>query len=47
MIKELYQNQKMKGKVLFEIPESATGLKIQYDFGNLMIGTKLASWVIA
>jgi hypothetical protein len=47
MIKELYQNQKMKGKVLFEVPESATGLKIQYDFGNLFIGVKLATWEIS
>ncbi len=46
MIKQLYQNQKMRGKVLFEIPDSATGLKIQYDFGNLLIGTKLASWTM-
>jgi len=47
MIKELYQNQKMKGKVLFEVPESAIGLKIQYDFGNLFIGVKLATWEIS
>ncbi len=46
IFKELYKNQKMKGKVLFEVPESAGGLKIQYDFGNLFIGTKLASWII-
>lgn len=35
MIKELYQNQKMRGKILFEIPENARDLKLQYDFGNL------------
>ncbi len=44
MIKELYQNQKMRGKVLFEVPEDAKGLKIQYDFGSLFTGVKLASW---
>lgn len=44
--KELYQNQKMKGKILFEVPENANGLKLQYDFGNLFIGTKLASWLL-
>jgi hypothetical protein len=44
MFKELYQNQKMKGKILFEIPEEAKGLKLQYDFGSLFTGVKLASW---
>ncbi len=46
VIKELYQNQKMKGKILFEIPENAKNIKLQYDFGNLFFGTKLASWSI-
>jgi hypothetical protein len=44
MLKELYQNQKMEGKMLFEIPEDAKGLKLQYDFGSLFTGVKLASW---
>jgi len=44
MFKELYQNQKMKGKVLFKVPEDAKGLKIQYDFGSLFTKVKLASW---
>jgi len=46
MFKELYQNQKMRGKLLFKIPEDAQNLKLQYDFGNLLTGTKLASWSI-
>lgn len=46
IFKELYQNQKMRGKVLFEAPENAKDLKLQYDFGNLFLGTKLASWTI-
>lgn len=44
--KELYNNQKMKGKILFEIPESSQKVKLQYDFGNLFTETKLASWSI-
>lgn len=44
--KELFQNQKMRGKVLFEVPEKAQNLRLQYDFGNLFTGTKLASWPI-
>lgn len=44
MFKELYPNQKMKGKVLFKVPEEAKGLKIQYDFGSLFTEVKLASW---
>ena len=46
MIKKLYQNQKMRGKILFEVPEDTHNLKLLYDFGNLFIGTKLASWSI-
>jgi hypothetical protein len=46
LFKQLYQNQKMRGKILFEIPENASGLKLHYDFGNLFIGTKLATWII-
>jgi len=46
MFKELYKNQKTKGKLLFEIPKGATGLEVLYDFGNLFIGTKLAKWEI-
>jgi len=44
MFKELYQNQKVRGKVLFEVSENSTGLKILYDFGDLLVGTKLAIW---
>lgn len=44
--KELYNNQKMKGKILFEIPENSQKVKLQYDFGNLFTETKLASWSI-
>ena len=46
LFKELYQNQKMRGKVLFEVPEYASGLKLQCDFGDLLVGTKLATWKI-
>ncbi len=44
IMKELYKNQKMRGKILFEVPESAKDLKIIYDFGDLLVGPKLASW---
>ena len=46
IFQELFQGQKMKGKVIFKIPESATGLKLNYDFGNVVTGTKLATWEI-
>jgi hypothetical protein len=42
--KELYPNQKVKGKILFIIPKYATGLKIYYNFGNLWTGTNLVYW---
>lgn len=37
----IYQNQKSRGKVLFEVPETAQNLKLQYDFD-----TKRVSWLI-
>lgn len=40
----LYPQQKSKGKILFEIPEDSTDLKIQYNFGSFDV--KLASWNI-
>ncbi len=44
---ELYRNQKVRGKILFErFPKDATGLKILYDFGGLFTGPKLASWSV-
>jgi len=46
VLKELYPNRKIKGKVIFEVPEGATGLKVHYDFGDIITGPKLATWVI-
>ena len=42
----MYPGERTRGKILFEIPESATGLKIQYDFGDFFTGVKLATWKI-
>lgn len=44
--KELYKTQKMRGKILFEVPQNAKNLKLYYDFGNLFSGINLASWPI-
>ena len=44
LMQELYKDQIMTGWVMFEVPEDATGLKVQYDFGSVWSGTKLASW---
>ena len=33
-------------QIIFDVPESANGLKLKYDFGNIFTGTKLASWNI-
>jgi len=43
---EIFQNQKIRGKAVFQVPETATGLKLQYDFGDIIVGTKLATWII-
>ena len=46
LLQEMYRDQEMAGIVLFEVPEDATGLKIQYDFGSVLGRTKLVSWSI-
>jgi hypothetical protein len=46
LFQELYKNQKVKGKVVFEIPTSADNLILYYDFGDIISGTRLASWKI-
>ena len=43
-IQQLYLNQLTRGKILFSIPSDATGLKLQYDFGNAISGPKLVTW---
>lgn len=46
LFKELYKNQKNRGKVIFEVPQNTNGLKLYYDFGYVFWGTKIASWNI-
>ncbi len=43
---DLYRGQKINGKVIFITPESSSGYKLYYDFGNLFTGTRLAIWEI-
>ncbi|MDM7940083.1 MAG: DUF4352 domain-containing protein [Methanothrix sp.] len=43
----LYTGQKTSGKILFEVPTTATGLKLAYDLGNVLSGPILATWVLA
>ena len=42
---QIYSNQKARGKILFEVPENAKELKVQYNFG--LLDVKLAKWSIA
>lgn len=42
---DLYQNQKTEGKILFEIPEDATGLRVQFNLGT-SYEPLLATWQI-
>jgi len=46
VFKELYENQKVKGKIVFEVPDTASGLMLQYDFGNIFGDAQLVSWEI-
>lgn len=41
---ELYLNQKTEGRILFTIPSSATGLRLQYEFGDMYSGPNLVTW---
>ncbi len=43
---ELYQGQKAKGLILFEVPEGATGLLLQYDFSDILTGPNIATWTL-
>lgn len=45
-LKELYPNEKIKGKMIFEIPQGSTQLRLLYDFGTLFTDVKLANWNI-
>src|SRR3989344_4278697 len=44
LFKELYLNQRMRGKVVFELPSNAKNIKLVYDFGDILLDVKLASW---
>lgn len=44
IFKELYPGDKVRGKLLFEVPDNAEGLKIRYDFGFWDV--KLANWEV-
>ena len=35
LMQDLYQNDRIKGFILFEIPKDAIGLKLRYDFGTI------------
>jgi len=45
-MEELAQNQKNRGKILFEIPRDAQDLKLYYDFGIGYGGSQVASWPV-
>jgi len=46
LFQELYQNQKTSGSIVIEVPKNASGVKIFYDFGDIITGTKLATWEV-
>jgi hypothetical protein len=45
-LQELFKNQQKRGKVLFQVPSTATNLILYYNFGNVISGPQLASWTI-
>jgi len=44
IVKELYPDQRVRGKLLYTVPSSAKGLKLYYNFGSVWTGAKLAYW---
>lgn len=45
-IKDLRKGQQISGVILFEVPEDATGLKIQYDYGTRFKDMPVPTWSI-
>lgn len=43
---ELYKGQHIEGFVMFEVPDDVDGLLVKYDFGNIISGTKIATWAV-
>lgn len=44
--KETYPGERVKGTLLFEIPESSTGLEVLHDFTGFFDPVQLASWKV-
>ena len=45
-IKNLRKGEQVSGVILFEVPEDATGLKIQYDYGTMFKDMPVPTWSI-
>jgi hypothetical protein len=45
-MQQLYLDQVSVGKILFAVPEGSIELRLQYDFGDLVSGPKLAEWPV-
>lgn len=43
---KLLPGEKVRGKLVFEIPENATGLKIKYNFAGIFEKPQIASWIL-
>ncbi|MCJ7572229.1 MAG: DUF4352 domain-containing protein [Candidatus Thermoplasmatota archaeon] len=42
----LYKNLNAEGKILYEIPIEANGLKVQYNFATFWDSPKIIEWII-
>jgi len=43
---KLFPDERIAGKLVFEIPETATGLKVKYNFGSIFEKPIIVSWTI-
>lgn len=46
LLKELYPEERIRGTLLFEIPDSSEELKVLHDFSSFFDPVKLASWEV-
>ena len=44
--KELFPGERIRGKVVFEVPETASGLRVLFDFTSFNVTVRFASWSI-
>jgi hypothetical protein len=45
-MQQIYLDQVSIGKILFVVPENSNELRLQFNFGDLTSGPRLAEWPV-